>query len=59
VADAGLPWFLDPVVVVAGAFDHAGVAAVAPLWVELAGDLGVDAEQGVVPVLRGEKPPYR
>jgi len=59
VADADVAGFLDAVVVVAGAFDHAGVAAVASRRVELAGDLGVDAGQGAVPVLRGGKPPYR
>ena len=42
VAGAGLAGFLDAVVVVAGSFDHAGVAAVAPLRVDLAGDLGDD-----------------
>jgi len=36
------PGFLDAVVVVAGSFDHAGVAAVSPLRVDLASDLGDD-----------------
>ena len=42
MADADVAGFLDAVVVVAGSFEHAGVAAVAPLRVDLAGDLGED-----------------
>jgi hypothetical protein len=42
VAGAGVAGFLDAVVVVAGSFDHAGVAAVSPLRVDLASDLGDD-----------------
>jgi len=43
VAGAGrLAWFLDGVVVVAGAFDRAGAAAFAAGWVGFAGDVGQD-----------------
>jgi hypothetical protein len=42
VAGAGVAGFLDAVVVVMGSFDHAGVAAVAPLRDDPAGDLGDD-----------------
>lgn len=59
VAEGGFAGFLDAVVVVPGAFDRARAGAVAPLRVDLAGDLGEDVGQGVVPVLRGKKPPYR
>jgi hypothetical protein len=58
VAGGGVTGFLDRVAVVAGSFDDAGVAAVAPFWVELPGDLGQDVGQDVVPVLRGKNPPY-
>jgi hypothetical protein len=53
VAGSGVAGFLDRVAVVAGSFDHPGVAAVAPIWVDLLGDLGQDVAQGAVPVLRG------
>ena len=46
--------FLDAVVVVADSFDHAGVGAVALLWVGFSGDLGDDVGQDVFPLLRGE-----
>jgi hypothetical protein len=59
VSGAGVAGSFDAVAVVAGSFDHARVAAVAPLRVELAGDLGEDAGQDAVDVLRGENPPYR
>jgi hypothetical protein len=59
---AGAGWFggfLDAVVVVAGAFDGAGTGAFAAGWVEQAGDVGQQAGEGVIPVLRGECPPSR
>jgi hypothetical protein len=60
VADAGrLVGFLDPVTVVAGAFDRAGAGAVPPGRVRFADDLGQDLGQSRLPVLRGESPPYR
>jgi hypothetical protein len=59
VAGADVAGSLDAVAVVAGTFDHAGVAAVAPFRVGLAGDLGQDVGQDAVPVLRGENPPFR
>jgi hypothetical protein len=59
VAGAGFAGFLDAVAVMAGAFDGAGAGAVASGGVELAGDLGVDAGDGLSPVLRGEWPPSR
>jgi len=55
----GLAWFLDRVAVVAGAFDRAGAAAVPAFGIGPARDLGQDLGQGPVPVLRGEKPPFR
>ena len=54
VAGAGVAGSLDAVAVVAGSFDDAGVAALAPFRVGLAGDLGQDVGQDAVPVLRGE-----
>ena len=47
VADAGVGGFLDPVVVVAGAFDHPGIGAVTSGGVEVAaaGDVGVNLGQ--------------
>jgi hypothetical protein len=42
VAGAGVAGSFHAVAVVAGAFDDAGVAAVAPFRVGLAGDLGQD-----------------
>lgn len=60
VAGAGaFVGFLDAVAVVAGAFDRARAAAVAPFGVDRCGDLGQDVGQGVVSVLRGKNPPYR
>lgn len=55
MAGAVLPWFLDRLVVVAGALDDAGVAALAA-GVELlrAGDLGHDAVQDALPLVRGK-----
>jgi len=60
VADTVLAGFLDRVVVVAGALDHAGVAALAAL-VELlrVGDGGHDAGKDALPLVRGEKPGLR
>ena len=57
VAGAVLAGFLDGVVVVAGALDDAGVAALAP-FVELrrAGDVGHDAVEDALLPVRGEKP---
>jgi hypothetical protein len=47
VAGAGVGGCFDAVVAVAGAFDHAGIAAVAALAVQAAaaGDIGLDSGQ--------------
>jgi hypothetical protein len=51
----------DAVAVVAGAFDDAGVTAVAAWWVEvlLAGYISVGFGEGGLQVLRGKRPPGR
>ncbi len=59
VAGAGLAGFFDAVAVVAGSCDGAGTGAVASGWVNLVGDLSVDVEDGLSPVLRREWPPSR
>jgi hypothetical protein len=57
VADAGrFVVAFGAVLVVAGAFDGAGAAAVAAGGVEPGGDLGVEAGESAGPVLRGEWP---
>jgi hypothetical protein len=60
VAGAVLAGFLDRVVVVAGALDYSGVAALAAL-VELlrAGDGGHDAVKDALAMARGKKPGRR
>ena len=60
VAGAVLAGFLDAVVVVAGALDDAGVAALAPLVeVPRAGDGGHDAGEDALALVRGKKPGQR
>lgn len=57
MAGAVLAGFLDGVVVVAGALDDAGVAALAPgVEVLRAGDLGGELVQDAFELVRGEKP---
>jgi hypothetical protein len=60
MADAVLAGFLDRVVVVAGALDHTGVAALATL-VELlrVRDGGHDAVKDALALARGKKPGQR
>ena len=60
MAGAVLAGFLDRVVVVAGALDHAGVAALAAL-VELlrVRDGGHDAVEDALALVRGKKPGQR
>jgi hypothetical protein len=55
----GLAGFLDGVAVVPGAFDRAGATAVPALRVGSVRDVGQHGGQGGVPVLRGERPPFR
>jgi hypothetical protein len=57
VAGAVLAWFLDGVVVVAGALDDAGIGALAPgVEVLRAGYLGRELAQDAFLLVRGEKP---
>jgi hypothetical protein len=57
VAGAVLAGFLDGVVVVAGALDDAGVAALAArVEVLRVGDLGHDAVEDALVLVRGKKP---
>jgi hypothetical protein len=55
---AGLAAFLDAVAVVADAFECPWAGAVAALGDSPAADLSQDLGDGLVPVLRGESPPY-
>ena len=60
MAGAVLAGFLDGVVVVAGAFDDAGVAALAPLVQVLrVCDAGHDAGEDALALVRGKKPGRR
>ena len=60
MAGAVLAGFLDGVMVVAGALDDAGVAALAALvQVLAAGDGGHDAFEGALALVRGKKPGCR
>jgi hypothetical protein len=58
---ADIVGLLDAVAVVAGAFDHAGVGAVAAGAVEVArvGDLAAELGELVVEAVRGKTPPGR
>jgi hypothetical protein len=59
---AGAGWFvgfLDAIVVVAGSFDRAGAGPFTARGVEQAGDVVQQSGQCLIPVLRGECPPYR
>ena len=58
---AGVAGFLDPVGVVAGALDDAGVGPVPALRVEVLfpGDAGHDPGEDAFALLRGGKPPGR
>ena len=57
MAGAGVGGSFHPVVVVAAAFDDAGVGAVPPGWVEVlpGGDVGHDPGQDLLAV-RGKRP---
>jgi hypothetical protein len=55
----GFVGFLDPVVVVSGAFDGAGAGAFAAGRDQQFGDVCQVLGQFVSPVLRGECPPFR
>jgi hypothetical protein len=60
VADTVLAGFLDRVVVVAGALDHAGVAALAArVDVLRVRDGGHDAGEDALALVRGKKPGLR
>lgn len=60
VAGAGrFVGFLDPVTVVAGAFDRAGAGAFPAFGNQQHGDGGQVLGEPVSPVLRGECPPFR
>ena len=59
VADAGaFVGFLDAVAVVADAFECPWAGAVAAFGDVPAADLSQNLWDGVVPILRGESPPY-
>ena len=55
---AGLAAFLDAVAVVADAFECPWAGAVTAFGDGSAADLSQDVGDGLVPVLRGESPPY-
>ena len=55
---AGLAAFLDAVAVVADAFECPWAGAVTAFGDSPAADLSQDVGDGLVPVLRGESPPY-
>jgi hypothetical protein len=61
VAGASVLVSLDAVGVVTGSFDDAWVTTLSAGWVEVlgAGDVGGDAVDGVLELLRGKKPPGR
>jgi hypothetical protein len=61
VAGTGVGVLFDPIAVVSGSFDHAGIAAVASFAVEVSavGDVVVDLGDEVGDVLRGKGPPDR
>ena len=58
MAGAGLAASLDAVAVVADAFECPWAGAVAPFGDPPAADFSQDVGDGLVPVLRGESPPY-
>jgi hypothetical protein len=61
MADTDVGGLLDPVAVVAGAFDDAGVATVTASAVQMPvlGDLAGDLGEYVVQAIRGKTPPDR